>query len=80
MDTLEAESKASVLQLKNVIVDQRVLLQTRQLVEEPHATDALAEETAQHAVLCPYVAVFRRDILDDVVGGGTDEVFGRISL
>ncbi len=80
MDALKAEGQTSVLQLKHVIVEQRVLLQSRQLIEEAHATDALAEEAAQHAVLRPYVAVFCRDILDDVVGGGADEVFGRIGL
>ena len=80
MDALKTECETGVLQLEHVIVEQRVLLQARQLIEEAHAADAFAEEAAQHAVLRPDVAVFCRNILDDVVGGGADEVFGGICL
>src|SRR5262245_17225347 len=66
---LEAESEAGVLQFEQWIVDQRILQRLVQLLEEPHAADTLAEEAAEHAVLGPNVAVFRRDVLDDVVGG-----------
>ena len=80
MNALKAEGETGVLQLEHVIVEQRILLQPRQLIEEAHAADAFAEETAQHAVLRPDVAVLCRDILNDVVGRGADEVFGRICL
>ena len=80
MNALEAEREAGVLQFEHIVIEQRVLLQPRQFVEEPHAADPLAEEPAEHAVLGPDVAVFGRDVLDDVVRGRADDVFGGVGL
>src|SRR5262249_46788508 len=80
MDSMESEREAGMLQLQQIIVDHRVLFEPRKLVKETHAADALAEETAQHAVLRPDVTVFGRDVLDDIVGGGADDVLGGICL
>ena len=51
-----------------------------EFLEEADAADALAEETAEHAVLGPDVAIFGRDVLDDVVGRRAQNVFGDIGL
>src|SRR5215831_20842392 len=80
MDAMESERQACVLQLEQVIVDNGVLLEPRELVKEAHAADALAKETAQHAVLRPDVAVLGRDVLDDIVSGRADDIFGGIRL
>src|SRR5260370_38081735 len=80
MDAVESQRQAGVLQLEEVVIDDRVLLEPRELVKEAHAADAFAEETAQHAVLRPDVTVLGRDVLDDVVGGGANDVFGGICL
>ena len=79
VDALEAERQAGVLQLEQRIVDDRVL-RAFQLLEEPDAADALAEEAAEHAVLGPHMPVLGRDVLDDVVGGGAEHVFGGVRL
>src|SRR6266446_1159493 len=80
MDAVESQRQAGVLQLEEVVIDDRVLLEARELVKEAHAADAFAEKTAQHAVLRPDVTVLSRDVLDDVVGGGANDVFGGICL
>ena len=71
---------ARLLQLEHIVIVQRILLEPRELVEESHAADPLAEKTAQHAVLRPDVAVFRGDVLHDIVGGGADDVFGGVGV
>jgi hypothetical protein len=78
MEAVESQRQAGMLQLEEVVIDDRVLLEPRELVKEAHATDAFAEETAQHAVLRPDVTVLGRDVLDDVVGGGAIDVFGGV--
>ena len=80
MDALEAEREAGMLQFEQRIVDQRIDLGVLEDLEEAHAADALAEEAAEHAVLRPDMAVFGRDVLDDVVGGGAEHVFGAVRL
>src|SRR5258708_36005559 len=70
MHALEAERQASVLQLEQRIIDQRILERLLQLFKEPHAADALAEEAAEHAVLSPDVPGFGRDVLADVICSG----------
>ena len=69
-----------MLQLKQGIVDQRVLERLVQLLEEPDTADALAEEAAEHAVLRPDMTILGRDILDDVIGRGAQNVFRDIGL
>ena len=69
-----------MLQFEERIIDQRVDLEMIEDFEEPHAADTLAEEPAEHAVLGPDVAVFGRDVLDDVVGGRAQDVFGAVRL
>ena len=69
-----------MLQFEQRIVDQRIDLGVLENLEEPHATDALAEEAAEHAVLRPDVTVFGRNVLDDVVGGGAENVFRAVRL
>ena len=49
-------------------IDGGVLLGAVELLEEPHAAGALAEEADQHAVLRPDLAVLARQVLHDVVG------------
>ena len=69
-----------MLQLKQGIVDQRVLERLIQLLEEPDTADALAEEAAEHAVLRPDMTILGRDVLDDVVGRGAQNVFRDVGL
>jgi hypothetical protein len=80
VDALETERKTRVLQLEHIVIQQRILLEPRQFVEKSHAADAFTEEPAQHAILRPDVTVVCRDVLDDIVSRGADEVFGRVGV
>src|SRR6201986_4676710 len=80
MNTLEAEAQAGVLKFEYIIVEQGILLETVEFVEKSHATDAFAEKPAQHAVLRPDMTIFGRNVLDDVVRGGTNNVFRSVGV
>src|SRR5262249_17522813 len=77
---MESEGQTGVLQLEQIVIVQRVLFEPCQLVKEAHAANTFAEEATEHAVLRPNVPVLGRNVLDDVVGGGADNILGGICL
>src|ERR1700712_3059655 len=78
MHPLKAEREAGVLQLEHKIVGRGIELEMVEYLEEPRAADAFAEKAAEHRVLSPDVALFGRNMLHDIVGGGAKDVFCRI--
>ena len=80
VNALEADAETGVLKLEHIVVEQGILLQSRELVEKSDAADAFAEKPAQHAVLRPDVPVLGGDILNDVVGGRANDVLGGVGL
>src|SRR5260370_36507922 len=77
MHALKAEREAGVLQLEHKIVGSGIKLEMVEYLEEPYAADALAEKAAQHRELSPYVALFGRNMLHDIVTGCAKDVFIR---
>src|SRR4051812_27837602 len=69
-----------MLQLEQRIVDQRIDLGMLQDLKKTDATHTLAEEAAEHAVLCPNVAILSRDVLNDVVSGRAENVLCAVGL
>ena len=80
IDALEAKRQAGVVQFEHRVIDQRIEFGVIEQLEEAHAADALAEEAAEHAVLRPDMTVFGGNVLDDVVGGSAEDVFGVVCL
>ena len=64
-----------MVQFQHRVVDERIELRLVQHFEESHPAGALAEEAAQHAVLCPNMTLFGGNVLDDVIGRSTQDIF-----
>ena len=69
-----------MLQFEQGIIQNRIDLGLLDLIEKTDAADTLSEEPAQHAVLGPDLSLVVWDVLDDVVGGGADNIFGGVRL
>ena len=74
VDSLETKCKAGMLQFQQRIVDDGIELCLVEDFEKSYPAGALAEETAQHAVLRPDMTIFSGDVLDDVVCRGTQNI------
>ncbi|MET4795898.1 hypothetical protein ABIF64_008076 [Bradyrhizobium japonicum] len=80
MNALKTKRKAGVLEFEDRIVDQWINLQMVEDLEETDPADTLAEEPAQHRILRPDVALLGWDVLHDIVGSGTQDVFRCVGL
>ena len=73
---LEAKQQAGVHELEQVVARRRIGERLVQLLEEADTRGAHLEELRQHRVLHPDAAVGAGQVLDDVVGGAAQDVFG----
>src|SRR6266542_226171 len=80
MNSLKAKRKTGVLKFEDRIVDQGSNLHMVEDLKETDAADALAEEPAQHRILRPDVTLLGWDVLHDIVGSGTQDVFSGVGL
>src|SRR6516165_7392552 len=80
MNALKSGGEAGVLQFKHVVVHRWFGLEAVELVKEANAAYPFAKEAAEHAVSQPLGPILVRDILDDIIGGCADDIFGRLCL
>ena len=67
-------------QFEQIVARRRIGERLVQFLEEADARRAHLEELRQHAVLHPDMPVGARQVLDDVVGGAAQRVFGDLRL
>jgi hypothetical protein len=75
VDTLETKRQTCMVQFQNRVVDERIELGLVEQIEKSHAPGSLAEKAAQHAVLRPNMTIFGRNMLDDIIGCGAQDIF-----
>ena len=75
VDTLETKRQAGMVQFQDRIIDERIEFGVVKHLKKSHAAGTLAEEAAQHTVLRPNMTLFRGNVLDDIIGRSTQDVF-----